>query len=69
MKNLCQQDGTSTIYLNGANARNIMDLIKTYSEYPTTCNNIDPSCVNIIGITYVKVKIFFVRLINKIFVN
>ena len=67
MKNLCQQDGTSTIYLNGANARNIMDLIKTYSEYPT--NNTDPSCVNSIGITYVKVKNFFVRLINKIFVN
>ena len=64
LKNLCQQDGTCT---NMANAKNIMDLIKTYSEYPT--NNIDLSCVHIIGITYVKVKNFFVRLINKIFVN
>ena len=56
--------GTCTNYFNVANAKNIMDLIKTNSEYPTNL-----PCVHIIGITYVKFKKKFVRLINKIFVN
>ena len=50
LKNLCQQDGTCANYLNVANAKNIMDLIKTKSKYPT--NNIDLSCVHIIGIKH-----------------
>ena len=40
--------------MNVANAKNIMDLIKTNSKYPT--NNIDLSCVHItcIGIKHVR---------------
>ena len=64
LKNCCQQDGTCTNYLNMANAKNIMDLLKTNSEYPTNLR-----CVHIIGMAYVKVKKKFVRLINKIFIN
>ena len=55
-----KKKGPYTNYLNVANAKNIMDLIKTNTKYPT--NKIDLSCVYITCTCIKHVRSLFVLL-------